>query len=81
MIAEEIYAEDLAEDATKFDDYDEAIIGYTEDGRLVYDGNKIVKCLENDMSYSDAVEFYSYNVVRTLPYMGEHAPVIMWRLI
>lgn len=78
MITEVIDPEFLAEDATKFDGYDDAIIGYTEDGRLVYDATLILAILAKDMPYDDAVDFFDYNTLRTVPYMGAHAPVIMW---
>lgn len=46
----------------------------------MYDYNLMVKSLmENDnMSDDEAVEFIDYNTVRSLPYAGEHAPIIMY---
>ena len=70
----------LEDDATKFDEFDEAIIGYTEDGRIVYDGDGdvIISLLAEESNYEDALDYYGYNVLRTLPYMGEHKPVIAY---
>ena len=35
--------------------------------------------MENDnMSDDEAVEFIDYNTVRSLPYAGKHAPIIMY---
>lgn len=60
-------------------DYDEAIIGVTHDGRVVYDYDEMVNCLiKEDMSEEDATDFISYNTIRSLPYAGESAPVIMY---
>ena len=63
-------------------DFIDAIIGITDDGRLVYSYGKMVESLMNgdDMSYEDAVEFIDYNTVRTVPYMGECSPIIVYYL-
>lgn len=70
------------EDAVVFDnpDFDPAIIGYTEEGRVVYDYWKMVAHLmETDgMSEMDAVEFIDYNTMRALPYAGKMAPIVMY---
>lgn len=59
--------------------YSEAVVGITEDERVVYSYDKMVKCLTADgMDYSEAAEFIDYNTLRTLPYMGDKAPVIMY---
>lgn len=64
------------------DDYDTAILGYTDDGRLVYSYEKMVDWLvENDnMTPDDAVEWLDYNTIRAIPYMGEKAPVVVYAL-
>ena len=64
------------------DDYDTAILGYTDDGRLVYSYEKMVEWLvENDnMTSDDAVEWLDYNTIRAIPYMGEKAPVVVYTL-
>ena len=64
------------------DDYDTAILGYTDDGRLVYSYEKMVEWLvENDnMTSDDAVEWLDYNTIRVIPYMGEKAPVVVYTL-
>lgn len=57
----------------------DAIIGVSDDGRVVYDFSLMVLSLvHNDaMTYEEAIEFIEYNTVRALPYMGEHAPIIV----
>lgn len=64
------------------DDYDTAILGYTDDGRIVYSYEKMVEWLvENDnMIPEDAVEWLDYNTIRAIPYMGEKAPVVVYAL-
>lgn len=75
---------ELPEDALVFDNfaYDGAIIGCTIDGKVVYDFDKMVEELMSDenWSYEDAVEWIEFNTIRSLPYAGEKAPVIMYRL-
>lgn len=70
------------EEAIVFDnpDYDDAIIGVSEDGRVVYDYDKMVESLmsQDGMAEEDAVDFISYNTIRSIPYAGEYAPVVMY---
>ena len=70
-----------AEEGTPvFSNYCSAFVGMTEDGRAVYDYNKMVQSLqeEDGMSEEDAVEWISYNTVRSLPYAGPMAPIILY---
>lgn len=62
--------------------YDDALIGVTEDGRAVYDYDKMVEWLvENeDFSYEEAVDWVCYNTLRALPYMGADAPIVIYPL-
>lgn len=80
----EILADAGYEDAIVFEnpDYDEAIVGVTDEGSVVYDFNKMVDHLvEHDgMTREEAVEFIEYNAVRALPYVGEGAPIIITML-
>ena len=75
---------ELPEDAIVFDNmsYDSSIVGVTTDGRVVYDYDKMIEELMQDeeWSYEDAVEWIDYNTIRSLPYAGDHAPIIMYRL-
>ena len=63
-------------------DFDDAIIGVTEEGRVVYDFDAMVKILvERDgMDETEAIEFIEYNTIRALPYAGENPPIIMTQL-
>ena len=59
--------------------YDKSIIGLTEDGRLVYDFDKMVKEFAEDEQCDelDAIEWLEFNTLRALPYMGERAPIVI----
>lgn len=63
------------------DEYDTAFIGITDDGRAVYDYDKMVEYLmERDgMTDTEAIEWIEYNTIRALPYMPG-APVIIHRI-
>ena len=71
------------EEAVVFDgpDYDEAILGVTDEDRVVYDFDKMVEILVNrdGMEELEAIEFIEYNTIRALPYI-ENAPIVMNRL-
>jgi hypothetical protein len=75
------YFDQLDPNATIFAnaDYITALIGYTDDGRAVYDYDKMIEFLIEfeDMSTLDAMEWIDYNTKRALPYMGELAPIII----
>ena len=60
------------------DGYSGAAIGISQDGRIVYDFDKIIDIMrERDgMATEEAVEFYEYNIVRSFPYFRP-SPIIM----
>lgn len=74
----------LPEDALVFDNasYDNSIVGVTTDNRVVYDYDKMVEELMEDegWSYDEAVDWIDYNTIRSLPYAGEKAPIVMYRM-
>ena len=60
--------------------YYPAIIGIDRNaGKVIYDREKLVECFMNtsEMTVEEADEWVSYNVERSIPYWGEHAPVIL----
>lgn len=65
----------------EYPEYDEAIIGYTDDHRVVYDYDLMVKCLieSENMTYEEAVDWVDYNAIRALGYIRK-APIVMHRL-
>ena len=72
------------EDVVIFENYsyDDALVGVTEDGRAVYDFDKMVAWLVETEGFTaeEAIEWIEYNTIRALPYMGEEAPIIMYPL-
>lgn len=71
----------LYDGALVFDNpaYDNSIIGQTFDGRAIYDIEAMAEELAADdgISLEDAMDFIDYNAVRSLPYAGENAPVVV----
>lgn len=68
------------EDAVFFSNpsYDEAIIGVSHDGRVVYDYDKMLNCLmkKEGWELNEAIEWIEYNAIRSLPYY-KNAPIII----
>lgn len=62
--------------------YDGAPIGVTEDGRAVYDYDKMVAWLVATEGFSEpeAIEWIDYNTIRALPYAGPEGPLVMYSL-
>lgn len=65
-------------------DYDSAIIGISDDNRVIYDYDKMVAHLMevDGMEMLDAMEFIDYNTLGSSPPpdMGECGPIIMYGL-
>ena len=63
--------------------YDDALIGVTDEGRAVYDYQKMIEWIVRTQGWTEeeAAEWIDYNTVRGLPYMGEGAPTVMYPLI
>jgi len=65
------------EDFLKADGFDDAIIGIEQNEmRLIYSVSKCLKILEQDMSETDAIEYFTYNVSNS--YVGEKTPIWCW---
>ena len=81
MNLEEYDIDELAEGAIKLDGLDEAIVGIVEEfgngPRILYSKNKIIYILQerDGMSWSEAEEFYDYNILGL--YAGEQNPVFL----
>ena len=63
-------------------DYDSAIIGVSDDNRVIYNYDKMIEDLmvTEGMEMVDAADFIGYNTIRSLPYAGERGPIIMYGL-
>lgn len=64
-------------------DYLSAVAGVSEDGRVIYSYPRMLEhlVLNDGMTYEEAAEFIDYNTIRSLPYMGEKAPIILNEII
>ena len=62
--------------------YDDALVGISDDGRAIYDYDLMIKWLMDNEQWTDteAIEWIEYNTIRALPYAGEKAPIVMYRL-
>ena len=67
------------ESAILGEEYNDAIIGVSTDGRVIYSYEKMVESLTStdDISEEDAIEWIDFNPVRAPPYYGETSPIIM----
>lgn len=72
--------EDEGDDIThKINGFDDCIVGLgSVSGRniLIYDQEKIIDKLQDDMSYDDAIEYFSFNIDQA--HLGDGTPVIMF---
>ena len=64
-------------------DFKDAILGVSDDDRIIYDYELMVKCLmeQDGMTEIEAIEFIDYNTVRSLPYFWDQKPtIILYRM-
>lgn len=63
-------------------EFDPAIIGITDDGRVIYDYEKMVDYMmeQDHISRDEAIDFIEYNTIRALPYFGNKAPIILHKI-
>jgi hypothetical protein len=66
----EIYGD---EGTLKADGYDDCIIGIDSHQRIVYNQEKIINKLEQDMPREEAIEFFFYNIEGAN--VGEYTPI------
>lgn len=76
------WAEEHDTELILLDDADEAIVGIAVDGvddyKVVYSKSKFLESLQNQgMTEIEAIEWYEYNTLRSLPYMGIHSPIFL----
>ena len=73
---------DMLDDGTVvFDNpaYDNSLIGKTFDGRAIYDIDLMAEELafDDEITLEEAMDFIDYNAIRSLPYAGKKAPVVV----
>ena len=82
-INEDVRAE-LDDETIVFDNpsFDNSIIGITTDGQAVYCYNSMVRELMQDdnISEQDAIDWIEYNTLRSIPYAGPMAPIVVFLL-
>ena len=75
------FLEEFSPESKLFDGFENAIVGVmeTKDGLVfVYDKDKVIESFIKDgMTLEEAEENFDFNVLRTLPYMGDLAPVFL----
>lgn len=76
----------ISEDALRFENpsFDNSIIAVDYDGRLIYDYDLMVEELmkQDDMSGEEAIDFISYNTLRSLDYMTDKKkPIVIMERI
>ena len=80
----DILAEWGYEKSTVFDrpDFDDAIIGVSHDGGVVYNYDAMVQSLvdRDHMTREEAVEFIDYNTIRAIPYAPDPKPIVVYML-
>lgn len=64
-------------------DYLSAVVGVSEDGRVIYSYPRMLEylVLTDRMSYEEAAEFVDYNTIGAIPSMGEKAPIILNEIV
>ena len=61
--------------------YDNAIVGLSDDGRIIYDYDLMVKELteKTALTEDEAIQYIDYNTIRTLPYIEQNVrPIILY---
>ena len=59
--------------------YDNSIIGTTFDGRAIYDYDLMVSefMTDEECTSDEAIDWIEYNTLRSLPYAGNKAPLVV----
>ena len=76
----------ISEDALRFENpsFDNSIVAVDYDGRLIYDYDLMVEELmrQDNMSGEEAIDFISYNILRSLDYMTDKKkPIVIMERI
>lgn len=83
--AEEKLFDNGYEDIIIFKDfsYDSALVGISNDNRAIYDYELMIEYLmeEEGWTEEESIDWLEYNTIRSLPYAGDKAPIIMYRLL
>ena len=71
--------QELNPEAMLADGFDDCILGYEKDGRVIYSIEEIIATLmERDgMSEEEAIEYFDFNIEGA--YVGEYTPIYMYQ--
>ena len=60
------------------DGFDESIMGYSSDGKVIYSADQIIGTLMNrdGMTQEEATEYFNFNIEGA--YVGEYTPIYMY---
>lgn len=60
-------------------EFDDGIVGVTQDGRVAYSYGRLVDALMQSHGWdeTDAVDWIEFDTLRSLPYLGDRAPVVL----
>lgn len=77
---------DLQDEGTillKNPDYTSAIVGMSDDYRVIYNYERMLDYLveTENMSYEDAADFISYDTIRAINYISGNRPIIMYPFV
>lgn len=75
----EVMIEHDAPDAYVMDEYSKAFIGITHNNQAVYDFDKIISILKEDMSEEEAIEYIYYNIIGSIPDFNNKYPIILFK--
>lgn len=73
------YGKEQDEEIKYLTGFNRAIVGISTDHRVIYSMPKMIAQImeDDDCDEADATEWIEYNTLRTLPYMGKGAPIII----
>jgi len=79
MTFRELLAEIIPEALLLPEEFDDALMGYTDQDETkvaIYSAEKVVEALQQDgLSYEDAYEYYEFNIAGA--YMGRNTPLFL----
>ena len=60
------------------DGFDDSLMGYSSDGKVIYSVNQIVSTLVNrdGMTPDEAIDYFNFNI--ECAYVGEYTPIYMY---
>ena len=60
------------------DGFDESIMGYSSDGKVIYSADQIIGTLMNrdGMTQEEAIEYFNFNI--DCAFVGEYTPIYMY---